>query len=65
MPNDRSVGSFSEAAPTEEGQARAGDTTGQSGHGEVDEDTPDADRRRARGRRWADLMRRTFGFDVL
>ena len=26
---------------------------------------PDAARRRARGRLWADLMRRTFGFDVL
>ena len=26
---------------------------------------PDAARRRARGRLWADLMRRTFNFDVL
>jgi Putative transposase len=28
-------------------------------------DTPDAARHRARGQRWAELMRRTFGFDVL
>ena len=54
-----------DATPPGEGQPRAEDTTGQSGHGEVDANTPDADRRRARGRLWADLMRRTFGFDVL
>jgi hypothetical protein len=28
-------------------------------------DTPDTTRRRACGQCWADLMRRTFGFDVL
>ena len=28
-------------------------------------ETPDASRRRARGRLWADLMQRTFGLDVL
>ena len=54
-----------EAAPTGEGEPRTEDTTGQGGDGEVDANTPDADRRRARGRLWADLMRRTFGFDVL
>ena len=47
------------------GQPRAGDTPGQSGPGEVDATTADADRQRARGWLWADLMRRTFGFDVL
>jgi len=39
-----------EAAPTGEGEPRAQDTTGQGGDGEVDANTPDADRRRARGR---------------
>ena len=32
---------------------------------ETDADTPDAAQRRAQGQLWADLMRRTFGFDVL
>ena len=54
-----------EAAPTGERAPRTEDTTGQGGDGEVDANTPDADRRRACGRLWADLMRRTFGFDVL
>ena len=54
-----------EATPPGDGEPSAEDTTGQNGHGEVDTKTPDADRRRARGRLWADLMRRTFGFDVL
>ena len=54
-----------EAMPAGEGEPRTGDTSGQGGDGEVGASTPEADRRRARGRLWADLMRRTFGFDVL
>ena len=54
-----------EAMPSGEGEPRAEDATGQGGDGDADAQTPDADRRRARGRLWADLMRRTFGFDVL
>ncbi len=45
-----------------EDKSRTEDLTGQ---GAEDSHTPKADRRRARGRRWAELMRRTFGFDVL
>jgi hypothetical protein len=41
------------------------DPTSLGGDAELDAHTPAADRRRARGRLWADLMRRTFGFDVL
>ena len=40
---------------------RTEDTTGQGGDGEADANTPDVDRRRARGRLWADLMRRSLG----
>jgi hypothetical protein len=54
-----------EATPQREVEPRTEDTTGLNGDGEVDAHTPDADRRRARGQRWADLMRRTFGCDVL
>jgi hypothetical protein len=54
-----------QAMPAGEGEPRTGDTTGQGGDGEVGASTPEADRRRARGLLWADLMRRTFGFDVL
>jgi hypothetical protein len=54
-----------EATPPGESQRRTDDTTGLGGDREVDAHTPDADRRRARGRLWADLMRRTFGCDVL
>ena len=54
-----------EAMPPGEDEPRTEDTTGQDGDREVDANTPDVDRRHARGRRWADLMRRTFGFDVL
>jgi hypothetical protein len=54
-----------EATPQREGEPRTEDTTGPGGDGELEKHTPDADRRRARGRLWADLMRRTFGFDVL
>ncbi len=54
-----------EATPQPEVEPRTEDTTGLGGDGELDAHTPAADRRRARGRLWADLMRRTFGFDVL
>lgn len=49
---------------TSDGGEAAGlteDPRAQAGHA----DTPDAARRRARGEHWAELMRRTFGFDVL
>ncbi len=54
-----------EAAPQGEGEARTEDLCGQAGHGEADASTPDAAQRRARGRLWAELMQRTFNFDVL
>ena len=54
-----------EATPTGGGESRTEDTTGQRGDGEADANTPDADPRRARRRLWADLMRRSFGVDVL
>ena len=54
-----------EATPTGGGESRTEDTSGQCGDGEADANTPDAARRRARRRLWADLMRRSFGFDVL
>jgi hypothetical protein len=54
-----------EAMPPGEGEPRAEDSTGQGGDGDADANTPEADRQHARGRLWADLMRRTFGFDVL
>ena len=54
-----------EAALQGEGEPRTEDPSGAIGQGEADANTPDAARRRARGRRWADLMQRTFGFDVL
>lgn len=47
------------------GEARTEDSSVQAGQGEPHTDTPDAARRRVRGQLWADLMRRTFGFDVL
>ena len=46
-------------------EARTQHPSGQAGHGEPRTDAPDAAWRRVRGQRWADLMRRTFGFDVL
>ena len=50
-----------EAASTGEGEPRSEGTTGQGGGGEVDAKTPDADRRSARGRLWADLIRAATG----
>ena len=47
------------------GEALTEDRTGQVAQGATDAATPAAAERRARGRLWADLMRRTFGFDVL
>ena len=47
------------------GEARTERPSGQAGHGAPRTDMPDAAWRRVRGQRWADLMRRTFGFDVL
>ena len=56
-----------EATPQREVEPQTEDTTAQraDGEGEAAAQTPGAKRRRARGRLWADLMRRTFGFDVL
>ena len=53
------------AARQGEGKSRIEELTGQGDSGAVDAHPPDANRRRARGRLWAGLMRRTFGFDVL
>jgi len=47
------------------GEARIEDSSVQADQGEPHTDTPVAARRRVRGQLWADLMRRTFGFDVL
>jgi hypothetical protein len=52
-----------ETAP--QGEARTGDLTGQVAQGAAQGATPTAAESRAHGRLWADLMRRTFGFDVL
>ena len=54
-----------EVARPGDGTSRTEDLGGQDSQGAVDARPPDADPRRARGRLWADLMRRTFGFDVL
>ena len=54
-----------EAVATGEDEPPTEDTTDEGDRGPVDANTSDADRRRARGRLWAGLMRRTFGFDVL
>ena len=50
--------------PTAQGEARTEDTHDQA-PGATDADTTAVAPRRARGRLWADLMRRAFGFDVL
>lgn len=47
------------------GEARTEHPSGQAGQGTPRTDMPDAAWRRVRGQLWADLMRRTFGFDVL
>ncbi len=54
-----------EVAPPWDRESRTEDLTSHDGQAQTDTNAPDADRRRARGRLWADLMRRTFGFDVL
>ena len=49
----------------QQGQARTEDPSGHAAQGETDAVTPSGAERRARGRLWADLVRRVFGFDVL
>ena len=46
-------------------QARTEALSGHAAQGETHAVTPSGAERRARGRLWADLMRRAFGFDVL
>ena len=52
-------------APSQSGgEARTEASGVQAGQGEPRAGTSDAARRRVRGQLWAELMRRTFGFDV-
>jgi hypothetical protein len=54
---------FVSVSSAREGKARTEDLSVRTAQGETDADTPDTARRRAWGHPWADLMRRTFGFD--